>query len=184
VYAQNLIAQFKRIAALQPDIRFCLFTSPHAANDANAISANGGSGFELFPTRLLAYDRLWRLGAGTLAAARARADLIFAPTLSLLPVGSLPVVCTIHDVTPVVMPTFSTKVTLWLRLLLWSAVKFSRAIITVSECSKRDLLNIYGLPESRVSVVYQGYDRSIFNETPPDPERQKELLAKTGIQRP
>jgi len=184
VYARNLIAQFKRIAAARPEIQFCLFTSPQASNDANAITSDLGNGFERMPTRLLAYDRIWRLGGGTLAAARARADLLFAPTLSVLPVGWLPVVCTIHDVTPIVLPTFSTKVTLWLRSLLWSAAKFSRAIITVSECSKRDLLNIYGVPESKVSVVYNGYDPSIFNSTPPDHGRLKNLLDRLGIMRP
>jgi glycosyltransferase involved in cell wall biosynthesis len=182
VYAQNLIAQFKRVAAAQPEIRFCLFTSAQASNDANAIEE--GRGFEHAPTSLLAYDRMWRLGAGTLAAVRAGADLLFAPTLSSLPFGSLPVVYTIHDATPIVMPTFSSKVTLWLRSLLWWAAKFSRAIITVSECSKRDLLNIYGLPELKVSVVYNGYDPLIFNSTPPDHDLLKNLLDRLGVVRP
>lgn len=184
VYAQSLIGQFKRIAALREEIRFCLFTSQQAANDANAITTNGGSGFELIPTRLLAYDRLWRLGAASLAAARARADLIFAPTLSMAPVGPIPLVCTIHDVTPVVMPTFSAKVTLWLRSLLWSVVRLSRGIITDSECSKKDLIRIYGLPEDKVSVVYLGYDRAVFNCALPDPARQRALLDRLGIERP
>jgi glycosyltransferase involved in cell wall biosynthesis len=184
VYARNLIAQFKRIAATQPEIQFCLFTSPQASNDANAITSDGGNGLELLPTRLLAYDRMWRLGGGTLAAARARADLLFTPTLSVLPVGWPPVVCTIHDVTPIVMPTFSPKVTLWLRSLMWSTVKFSRAIVTVSECSKHDLLSIYGLPESKVSVVYNGYDPLIFNKTPPDHDHLKNLLDRLGVVRP
>jgi glycosyltransferase involved in cell wall biosynthesis len=184
VYARSLIGQFNRIAALRAEIRFCLFTSQQAANDANAITTNSGSGFELIPTRLLAYDRLWRLGAGALAAARARADLIFAPTLSMAPVGPIPLVCTIHDVTPVVMPTFSAKVTLWLRSLLWSVVKLSRGIITDSECSKKDLVRIYGLPEDKVSVVYLGYDRAVFNCAPPDPARQRALLDRLGIERP
>jgi glycosyltransferase involved in cell wall biosynthesis len=182
VYAQNLIAQFKNIAKVQPEVKFCLFTSPGAANDANSIQP--GNGFELSRTGLLARDRLWRLGGVSLAAARVHADLIFSPTPSILPLGAVPVVCTIHDVTPIVMPSHSRKVTWLLRSLLWWSCKYSRAIITDSECSKRDLIRIYGLPESKVSVVYLGYDDAIFNDSAPDPGAQQKLLNKLGIARP
>lgn len=181
VYAQNLITQFKRIARDREEVKFCLFTSPDAANDANSIEP--GNGFESLPTGLLARDRLWRLGGASLAAARAHADLIFSPTSAILPFGSVPVVCTIHDVTPIVMPSHSRKITWFLRFLLWSSCKYARAIITDSECSKQDLIRIYGLPESKVSVVHLGYDGAIFNDSAPDPEAQKKLLHKLGITR-
>jgi glycosyltransferase involved in cell wall biosynthesis len=181
IYAQNLIAQFKAIAEVHPDVKFCLFTSPEASNDANAIAS--GTRFELARTGLLARDRFWRLGGASLAAARARADLIFSPTSNILPVGPVPVVCTIHDAIPIMMPVHSGKVTLLLRSLMWSAARFSRAIITVSECSKRDLVNVYKLPESKVSVIYSGHDKGVFNDTVPDPELQKGLLRRLGINR-
>jgi len=179
VYAQNLIAQFKKIAAVRSDITFCLFASSQAANDANAVEP--GNGFELYQTSLLAKERLWRIGGASVAAARAHADVIFAPSFGILPLGAVPVVCTIHDVTPVRMPSQSRKVRLLLRSFMWSGTRFSRAIITDSECSKRDLVNIYGLPESKVSVVYLGYDATIFNADSPDPERRQNLLTKLGI---
>lgn len=182
VYAQNLIIQFKRIAKADPEVRFCLFASPRAANDANAIVPD--SGFEVARTGWLARDRLWRLGGVSLAASRARADLIFSPTSNILPAGAIPVVCTIHDATPVVMPSHSRKVTLMLRSLLWWSCRRSRAIITVSECSKQDLVRAYGLPESKVSVVYNGYDDAVFNNSAPDCERQKLLREKFGLERP
>jgi glycosyltransferase involved in cell wall biosynthesis len=182
VYARNLIAQFKAIAMARPEIRFCLFASSQAANDANDIEP--ASGFELWQTELLARDRLWRLGGASLAAARAHADLLFAPTVSIVPIGSIPVVCTIHDVTPVVMPSHSYKITVPLRSLLWWSAKLSRAIITDSECSKRDLVSTYGLPESKISVVYLGYDKNVFNDVAADPDHQTGLRRKFGIIRP
>jgi glycosyltransferase involved in cell wall biosynthesis len=182
VYARNLIGQFKRMAATDGDIRFCLFTSPRAANDANTTTPSDG--FETRDAAWLAHDRLWRLGAAGFAAARSDADLLFAPTASTVPTGPVPFVSTIHDVTPVLMPSHSKRVNLLQRFLLWSAVKFSRAIITDSECSKRDLINLYGLPESKVSVVYLGYDGAVFNGAPGDPESQTSLLKKLGISKP
>jgi glycosyltransferase involved in cell wall biosynthesis len=161
VYAQNLITQFKKIAARQTDKEFRLFACPGAANDANSIEAAGG--FELFPSRWLARDRLWGLAGANFAASRARADVMFSPTSNIFPCGGVPVVCTIHDVTPVVMPSHSRKVTTLLRTLLWSAAKFSRAIITVSERSRSDLVERYGVPEEKISVVYNGYDKAVFS---------------------
>jgi len=182
VYAQNLIRQFKRIAETDPELRFCLFTSSRADNDANEIGPN--EGFAIRPTNLLAYDRIWRLGGAGLAAARSHADLVFAPTASTVPAGRVPFVTTIHDVTPLRMPSHSRRVTLLQRSLLWSSAKFSQAIITDSECSKRDLVDLYGLPESKVSVVYLGYDGAVFNSAPRDVEAQTVLLTKLGVAKP
>src|SRR5215510_6023277 len=182
VYARSLITEFKKMAATQAEIQFCLFTSSNNSNDAAQLGA--ASGFELASTSLLAHEHLWRIGGASLAAARTHADLIFAPALSLLPVGRIPIVCTIHDVTPVVMPSHSLKVTLWQRALLRSSARRARAIIAVSEWSKNDLIRIYGIPESRVFVVYNGYDKANFNDAPPDPALQKGLLSRLGLDKP
>lgn len=182
VYAQSLIAEFKKLVQSQPGIEFCLFTSPRNSSDANRIEPC--ERFELAQAPMLSHDKLWRLGGISRAAARLRADLIFAPTLSLFPVGDIPVVCTIHDVTPVLMPSHSTKVNLLQRSLLWFSSKRARTIITDSQCSKNDLLNLYELPESKVKVVYLGYDKTLFNTVAPDPELQRNLLSRLGLNRP
>src|SRR5258708_2390057 len=67
------------------------------------------------------------------------------------------------------------------RALLWSLARFARAIITVSQCSKHDLIETYGLPEHKVSVVYQGYDKSIFDDAAANPELQGNLRQRLGI---
>jgi glycosyltransferase involved in cell wall biosynthesis len=182
VYAQNLAAQFKQIAKTDPEVRFCLFASAEAANDANGIAAD--TGFEVEHNPWLARDRLWRLGGVSRAAARAHADVLFSPTSNILPSGAIPVVCTIHDVTPVVLPSHSRKVTWMLRLLLWWSCQRSRAIITVSQCSKNDLVKTYGLPEDKVSVVYNGYDDTVFNPAAPEDHRLTLLRQRFRLRRP
>jgi glycosyltransferase involved in cell wall biosynthesis len=182
VYARNLIGEFKRMAASGGDVGFCLFTSPRAANDANTIAASHN--FDLCEAGALSHDRLWRLGAAGLAAARSDADLVFAPTASTVPTGRVPFVSTIHDVNPLLMPSHSKRVIVLQRFLLWSAAKFSRAIITDSECSKRDLINFYRLPESKISVVHLGYDKAVFNDAPANLESQAKLLKTLGISKP
>ena len=182
VYAQNMIAQFKRMAQTSSEVSFLLFAGQSDSNDAKLIESDAG--FELAHTDRVDHDRLWRLGGASRAAARIQADVLFAPTASILPMGPVPVVCTIHDVTPVKMPSHSKGVGLWSRVLLRSSAKLSRAIITDSECSKRDLMRVYGLPESKVSVVYLGLDKANFNDVAPDPDLQTGLLQRLGIGKP
>ena len=182
VYAKNVLAEFKRMSSQDPALEFCLFTSHNGANDADSIRP--GPGFELARTRLLERDRLWRVGGAGLAAAQAGADLIFCPTMSILPIAAVPMVCTIHDVTAVRMPSHSPRVTRLLRWLQWWIAKLSRGIITDSQCSRNDLIEVYGLPASKVSVVHLGYDKAIFNTEPVVPEALQQLLKRLGITRP
>ena len=182
IYARNLIAEFRKIAASRPEIKFCLFTSPSNSNDAALFEK--GEGFEVVEAPLLSHDRLWRLGGAGRAARRTGADVVFTPTVSTLAGGSIPLVCTIHDVTPLTMPSHSRKVTMLQRSMLWFAAKFARTILTDSECSKKDLIKFYGVPESRVSVVYLGYDKTVFNDSAAVPELREKLLSRLGVARP
>jgi glycosyltransferase involved in cell wall biosynthesis len=182
VYARSLIAEFQRIALTHKDIKFCLFTSPKNSNDAALLGAGGG--LTLVPAAILAHDRFWRIRGATRAAARIHADLIFAPTLSILPVGKIPIVCTVHDATPVLMPSHSPKVTLLQRSLLWFAARSARKIIVPSECSRNDLVRLYQIPDSKIAVVYEGYDKATFNDAPPDTAAQKALLSKLKLDKP
>jgi len=182
VYAQNLIREFKKIARNDPEYSFCLFASDGCRNDAAQIEP--AANFEIRPVPMLDHDRLWRFGGVSRAAARAHADLLFAPTASMLPIGRAPVVCTIHDVTAVKMPSHSAHVTRLQRFLLRAAARFSRALITDSYSSKQDIVSIYGVPESKVSVVYLGYDKALFNSDPADAAMRTTLMKILGIDRP
>jgi len=182
VYAQHLIREFKKLAMDDPELSFCLFASRGSSNDAARVEPEAN--FEIRPTPMLDHDRLWRFGGVNVAAARAHADVLFAPTAAMLPMGLVPVVCTIHDVTAVKMPSHSARVTRLMRFLLRASAKFSRALITDSEHSKKDIVNIYGVPESKVSVVYLGYDKAVFNSDPVDIDASKALMKRLGIERP
>ena len=189
VYAQNLIAEFKRLTEghdsnNRNDVEFCLFAGPlndaeAAGNDASLVQPQ--QHFDVRREPSLAHDALWRIAGLGRAARRAQADLIFAPTASSMPFGAVPMVCTIHDVTPIVMPSHRTRSTMILRSTMWTLAKFSQAIITDSQCSKSDIVRIYGIPESKVSVIYLGYNKAVFNDSPPQPDDRNQVLGKLGM---
>jgi glycosyltransferase involved in cell wall biosynthesis len=182
VYTQNLLREFKNIACNGSGLRFSLFASSRNGNDAVRVAPSAN--FELHPSSLLDHDRMWRLGGAGLSAARSHADVLFIPTAATLPVGSVPAVCTIHDMTPLIMPTHSSKVTAMQRMFLRGCARFSQAIITPSEHSKKDIVALLGVPEEKVTVIYEACDHAIFNSAPVDETALASLRLRLGIQKP
>ena len=182
VYAQNLLREFKKIARASDGVRFALFASGRNGNDAISIAPE--EKFDLCSSRLLDHDRLWRLGGAGFSAARSGADVIFVPTAATLPIGRVPAVCTIHDVTPITMPSHSKKVSAMQRVLMKGCARFSHAIVTSSECSKKDIVALLGVPEEKVSVVHDGCDHALFNAMPADPAAMASLRLRLGLDKP
>jgi len=90
-------------------------------------------------------------------------------------------VLTVHDVLYERYPQFFTKMDLYRNKIgiPWSCRR-AYHIITVSESSKRDLIEIYGLDPNRITVTYHGPDESY---RPLDQAEAKEYLRrKYGLQ--
>jgi glycosyltransferase involved in cell wall biosynthesis len=66
----------------------------------------------------------------------------------------------------------------------WAGTKLASRIITISNWSKEDLVEIYGVDPARVEVIYLGYDKQLFNSAPPDLEASVGLLGRWGIRKP
>jgi len=182
VYTQNLLREFKKLACNGSGVTFSLFASDRNGNDAAAIPP--AQNFELCLTPLVDHDRVWRLGGAGLSAARANADVMFIPTASTLPLGPVPAVCTIHDVTPLVMPSHSRGVRMMQRLVLKGCARRARAIITSSECSRRDMVTLLGVPPEKITVIYDACDHEIFNPSPADPAALEQMRQRLKIGKP
>jgi glycosyltransferase involved in cell wall biosynthesis len=181
VYARNLLRALRQLAP-QYGMEIRPFVS--SAEEANAAIGQE-PGFLPHKTSLLRFDRLWRYGGATAAALMDGADILFNPNGASLPInGLLPTVTTIHDLTPVVMPCFPRRITFLLKFLLMRSAKSSAALITVSENSKRDIVRLCGVPQSKIHVIYEGYDRTLFNDDRPERSLLQTLLARIGINRP
>ena len=182
VYACNLLNALRH-AAPRYGMEIRPFVS--SAEECNAGALEEGAGFRPRKTRLLRFDRLWRYGGATAAAFRDGAHIMLNPNGASLPISALlPVVTTIHDLTPMVMPCYPRRTTFLLKFLLSRSAKSSAAIITVSEYSKRDIVRICGVPPSKIHVVYEGYDHALFNDAKPDSTSLQTLRSRLGIKRP
>lgn len=112
-----------------------------------------------FPTRLIPgrpgvwweQVRLPRIARGD------RLDIFFAPGYTAPLAVGVPVVVTIHDLSFVAHPEwFRTREGVRRRWLTRRAAERARAVLTVSEFSRRELIEHFGIPDERIHVIPHG----------------------------
>jgi glycosyltransferase involved in cell wall biosynthesis len=93
-------------------------------------------------------------------------------------------VVTIHDLFAEVEPRwFPPRMALQLRRAQRRAARSAAAVIAVSESTRRDLTERYGVPPGLVHVVHNGVDHARFR--PPDRETDLDGVAvRYGVRRP
>jgi len=95
------------------------------------------------------------------------ADVYHAPDVVYPPVGAIPVVTTVHDLSYIVYPEYHTRLNGgYLRLLTPTLLRRARLIIAVSDATKRDLVERAGAPEGKVRVVYSGLAAPFMRRPP------------------
>ncbi len=114
---------------------------------------------------------------------RERADLFHTPHYVLPPLTPCKAVVTIHDCIHLRFPQYLRNrfAYAYARSFLWAATHQSHRVITVSEASKRDILEYFNVPASKIDVIYNGIDER-FGDPPiaEDVERVRERYQLDG----
>ncbi len=149
-YVRNLV---RHLAVLGTDERFVLFMDRQTEDPLGARYPNVTQRILTLP--VLQNYFTWLQFRLPPSLWRRPVDLFHFPfyTMPLLSTG--PSVVTIHDLTFELHPEwFSRRSRLSTRRFARFAARRATAILTVSECSKKDLVRIYGLDPQRVHVIY------------------------------
>lgn len=102
--------------------------------------------------------RIWSLIGLPLAAMRARADVAHVQ-YTVSPFFRTPVVTTVHDVSFLANPGwFSRKDRFLLSRSVPASCRRAAMVLTVSEFSKREIVQRMGIVERKVAVAYNGVD--------------------------
>ena len=93
-------------------------------------------------------------------------DTFFSPAHYLPPLTRCPSVVTVHDLAYEYFPSLFLKSDLY-KLRSWTrkAVHQATKVIAVSQATKDDLVKLYKVPEEKITVVHNGYDSKLFNES-------------------
>lgn len=170
VCARELIL---RLPFLRPDYRFIVLCQDEKIRDTLAKSFSAAGDRVRF--EVLSYGPFspWSQLRLPLLFRRWGATLFHAPNFQIpflaFPVGRpgrIRCLATIHDVIPLVVPGYApssrtAKMREVYRMCLRQAARRADALLTVSQCSRRDLTRELALAESdqeRIHVVYNGVD--------------------------
>ncbi len=155
---------------------FCLFfTHEHARRQWEKRAAN-------LQTFLVSENPYRRLGLDfPMQIRRLRPELFHYQYTGPL-VRLSPEIVTIHDVSFVEHPEFfSTADHFRLLVTVRRAVRSARIILTVSEFSKREMVRIFNVPESKIRVIYNGVGPEF---RPLDALSIRKCLERYGLQSP
>ncbi len=141
---------------------------------------------ELPATRIKLGYKAWRMAVwmGQLTGRDLRrltpgVEVFHAMEHLLMPLNrqpKVPTVMTVHDLIFELFPEHHKTLNhLFLTRAMPLFVQRADAIITVSEASKRDLMEHYGTPAEKITVVYEAADAHF---QPPTPEKMAEVRAK------
>jgi glycosyltransferase involved in cell wall biosynthesis len=170
IYLRNLLSALAGIDATNEYFLF-LNEETFAAEPPLTPAAPN---FRAVRSGVRAVHRPWRLTWEQvelpLEASRLRLDVLFSPGFTSPALCRCPKVTVIHDLQHRRQPqNFGRLELLAWRAAVWASARFSREIITVSENSRRDIVEAYGLAAERVHVIRHGVERELFD--PPSGER-------------
>jgi len=181
IYLRNLLAALAEIDRLD---EYYVFINAEAA-EAKPALAPATPNFHTVVCPLRAVHRparlLWEQLALPVQAAGRRLDVLFCPGYTSPLWSGARKVAVIHDLQHIRQPeNFGRLERAAWRALVWLSARFSRTIVTVSENSRREILEVYGVPGSRVRVVQHGVEPAFFS-LQQDPRLDRDLLGRAGL---
>ncbi len=111
------------------------------------------------------WPRLWTQGGLSLQTFKDPLDVLFVPahTLPLIRRPGLKTVMTVHDLGVEYLPKLhQLKQQLYLKNITRYQFISATRLIAVSKATKEDLVKRAGIDSKKISVIYEGYDKSLF----------------------
>ena len=108
--------------------------------------------------------RFWTQIALSLEMVRKAPDVLFVPAHTVPLIHPKKTIVTIHGLEYEFCPG---AYSFWARLYMRASIRFScrvaETVISVSQNTKRDVMRLYGVPEERIRVIYEGFSQSTVN---------------------
>lgn len=107
---------------------------------------------------------LWTTFIFPFKVRKEKADRALIPNFTLLLFKFRPTIVIMHDLIEFNVPNKFSKLKMFYRTKLANPItaKVANRIITVSENSKKDIMKFLGIPEKKITVVYNGVDQTKF----------------------
>ncbi len=162
-YIEALLQQLPR---LMPDDELVVYTGAVPGEWVERFPAGIVWKQARFPTSWPPARIFWEQSAGLGLGRREKLDVLHSP-LNISPVVTgAPTVVTVHDIAFERFPDhYPASQTRYLSTLTRISARRATRVIAVSDATRRDLIEFYGIPDQRIAVVDNGIDE--FFRVPP-----------------
>ncbi len=158
VYALNLLKYFNKAAS--QEIQFNIYLKISPMSDLPKEN-------KYFKYKIINGKFLWsQISLPIYLYSHKNIDVYFSPAHYLPRFCPVPQVVTIHDLAYLYYPEDFKKKDLW-QLKNWTKFSVNKAdkIIAVSKTTKKDIVKNYGINEDKVSVIYNGFEKTAKEKT-------------------
>ena len=174
VYALNILKYFHKTANQKIMFEVYLKNPPHI----DMPSAN-----KYFEYKVIPGPFLWsQIYLPIYLYFHKNIDVYFSPAHYLPRFCPVPQVVTIHDLAYLYFPEDFIKKDLW-QLKNWTKFSVNKAtkIISVSKTTKKDIVKNYGVDENKVSVIYNGFEKTVGAKTSAVKHSDKKLARTAKV---
>lgn len=116
-------------------------------------------------TKVIKWPRFWTQIGLSLEMICHPVDVLFIPSHTVPLIHPKNTVVTIHGLEYEILPeAYSFWERLYMRLSIKNSCRWASHIIAVSKNTKKDLMELYDVPEDKIEVIYEGFGNVIANE--------------------
>ena len=178
IYLRNLL---RAMAEIDSRNQYFVFVNRETDNDLCPVSPNFSLVRSAVPGWIRPARLLWEQTVLPMQTARFRLDVLLSPGFSSPLVCRGRKVTVIHDLQHKRQrQNFGFFERQAWNAMVWSSVRFSHALIAVSQTSRQDVIDVYKTHPARIHVVHHGVERLFFRiaeAAAPD----ESLLRQAGV---
>lgn len=172
-YVYELLQEFHNYAS--PDLSFTIYLKDQPNGDFPMKNSH-------WKYRIFGPRKMWTQFAlpANLFLKKDKPDVFFSPGHYAPRFSPVPTVISIMDLAFLHFPEYFTKKDL-AQLKSWTSysAKKAKAILTISNASKDDIMKLYGVPENKIHVIYPGIKQTV--SLTPHIYPMQELQSKYGL---
>jgi len=117
---------------------------------------------ENWTVKKIGWIRLWTQAGLSLEMFLHPVDVLFVPAHTAPWIHPAKTIVTMHGLEYEMVPkAYSWWERLYMRASIKNSCRWASKIISVSENTKKDLMRLYRVPEEKISVVYEGYEKEL-----------------------
>jgi len=175
-YIRNILMELSR---LDRETDYIVLCRPDDVESGDVLGQN----FRMVPETAPMYSVAEQFRI-PVSLARERVRMVHEPHYVLPPLVRCRSVVTIHDCIHLQFPEYlpNRLAHLYAKGSMWAASRKADRILTVSEASKRDILQYVDVPPDKVAVIYNAIDERFL--APPNPQRMDMVRQRYQLDHP